>query len=1167
MADHTSQEDLDESAFHRLADAVADLVFCLRDDGAWVFVNAQWQHTTGQSADDACGLGWRPFIHPEDQPPLLQPANRPGAPLTFRLKEKNGSWRRYVYVLHPHSSNAGATWFAVAHPAPPAPSPSATHATRENRRALLDTLTEQLPIGCGLAELGGGLLMMNPAGLAMHGFSSLDEMLVTREEYEANFVLEDAAGLPLAPENWPLSRAMRGEKIHAEVVRLVPKGGEPERYLSFSVAAFWESAEERELLFFVVLDVTAQKLAAERLLQSEARYRMLFSTIDDGYCLIEVLFDAEGTPTDFRFIEANEAFTRHSGLSDVVHKTAREVSLGMDDSWAARFGDVVKTGVATRFEKQAPVLHRWFNVSANRFGGPGSRLVAVLFKDITQRKASEVALVQSEARAQEAAKVAETERSLIDAVLEASPAGIIVAQANGALVRMNAANQRLWGIAPYSQSVEEHAAWKGYWADRGPRHGQRVAAEDWAMARALRGEFVPGDVVEIEPFDAPGTRRTMINSGAPVVDESGTIVGAIIVQMDITDRVRAEEKLREASELYRLIGRATNDVIWDWNLLTQEIKWNEAVVVHFGCTPAEIRTLPQWEQRIHPEDREAVSQSLQAALDTGLEGWSAEYRFLRNDGTYATFLDRGYIARDVTGQPVRMIGSMLDVTDRRAAEAALLESERRFRTLADNMSQLAWMTDETGYISWYNKRWFDYTGSTLEEMKLHGWASVCHPAHVKRAVQTFQASLSSGQPWEDTFPLRAKDGSYRWFLSRALPILDENGRVTRWFGTNTDITARREAEEALREADRRKDEFIAMLAHELRNPLAPVKNAVFLMKKVGLSDPKLEKARAVIDRQVTHMARLIDDLLDVSRIARGRVELRKRRQDLAQIAAQTAEDYRAEMESAGIRLAVQVPDTPLWVNGDGTRLAQSIGNVLHNARKFTGAPGEVEVRAGADEQGFAVVSVRDTGIGMEPELISRLFTPFVQAHQGLSRSEGGLGLGLALVKQLIELHGGSLEVSSAGLGQGSCFTLRVPLAEPGHLGLVPPAAIDDDGKLNILIIEDNPDTAESLAELLSLDGHHVSVAFDGRGGVELAQRERPDVVISDIGLPGELDGFGVARVLREDPATSAAYLIALSGYSQAEDRRRSAEAGFDSHLTKPPDLDVLEAMLEQVPHR
>ena len=377
---------------------------------------------------------------------------------------------------------------------------------------------------------------------------------------------------------------------------------------------------------------------------------------------------------------------------------------------------------------------------------------------------------------------------------------------------------------------------------------------------------------------------------------------------------------------------------------------------------------------------------------------------------------------------------------------------------------------------------------------------------------------------------------------------------------------------ALKEADRRKDEFLAMLAHELRNPLAPVSNAVEILRLSGAKDPEaVDMACEILSRQVSHMARLIDDLLDVARIARGKVQLRTGHCDLAAVVRQTAEDYRPTFVSSSVNFEVDVPEQPFHLIGDPTRLAQVIGNLLHNAGKFTPAGGCVRVRAQIDDaDGSAVVTVCDSGVGLDAKVLSRLFEPFSQADQTLDRGKGGLGLGLTLVKGLIELHGGTVGAESDGPGHGSKFTLRLPLLKNGNTETIAAAhasLVPTNGKLRVLIVEDNRDAAQSLQMLLSLLGHTVEVAFDGRSGLAAAQVRRPDVVISDLGLPGDLDGYALARAIRADATLADIYLVALSGYGRDDDRRQAQAAGFDRHLAKPVDAACLDAALAALPQR
>jgi signal transduction histidine kinase/CheY-like chemotaxis protein len=377
---------------------------------------------------------------------------------------------------------------------------------------------------------------------------------------------------------------------------------------------------------------------------------------------------------------------------------------------------------------------------------------------------------------------------------------------------------------------------------------------------------------------------------------------------------------------------------------------------------------------------------------------------------------------------------------------------------------------------------------------------------------------------------------------------------------------RRHAEELV-EADRHKDQFLAMLAHELRNPLAPIRNAVQLMQQLGPAEPPLVRVREVIARQVAHQARLLDDLLDVSRISRGKIQLQRQPLELVRLVSDVAEDHRRVLETAGLTLRVELPEAPVWVDGDPTRLSQVVGNLLGNAAKFTEPGGQVRVRLVAEpEAQTAVLSVRDTGIGIEPTMVLHVFELFTQADQGLDRSRGGLGLGLALVKGLVEQHGGSVWAQSEGSGQGSEFNILLPtIATPPAAVTAPSPTPVATGPIRVLVVEDNRDAAETMRDLLQMAGCTVALAYSGPQALVTAPAFRPEVVLCDLGLPG-MSGYEVGVKLRQHPASARAHLIAVSGYGQVEDRERSRAAGFDLHLVKPVDPSELLRLLELTGH-
>jgi signal transduction histidine kinase len=399
----------------------------------------------------------------------------------------------------------------------------------------------------------------------------------------------------------------------------------------------------------------------------------------------------------------------------------------------------------------------------------------------------------------------------------------------------------------------------------------------------------------------------------------------------------------------------------------------------------------------------------------------------------------------------------------------------------------------------------------------------------------------------------------RWVgLYGAVSFVSSEGRrlVTM---TIRDVTELERAIAALREADRRKDEYLAILSHELRNPLAPIRSAVFLLERADPASDGARRAREVISRQVGHLARMVDDLLDVSRIASGRVELHRARLDLSDVVRRAGEDHAPILGAAGIALDVDVPDVPLHVDGDATRLSQAIGNVLHNSQKFTARGGRVTLSLRAGD-GFAEIGVRDTGIGIEAGLIGHVFEPFVQEERSLARSRGGLGLGLPLVKGLVELHGGSVEARSGGPGAGAEITMRLPLARASRDAPPQEPAAGIAGGRRVLVVDDNVDAAASLCDVVTQFGHSAEAVHDGTTALARAREHHPDVVLCDIGLPG-MDGYEVARTFRADAALRDVRLVAVSGYAQPEDRERAVRAGFDAHVAKPADPAAIARLI------
>ena len=390
-----------------------------------------------------------------------------------------------------------------------------------------------------------------------------------------------------------------------------------------------------------------------------------------------------------------------------------------------------------------------------------------------------------------------------------------------------------------------------------------------------------------------------------------------------------------------------------------------------------------------------------------------------------------------------------------------------------------------------------------------------------------------------------------------IPLIGQDGDVREILAMSYDVTAQRRLVDQLRETDRRKGEFIALLSHELRNPLAAMRSSLYVLEHGAPGSDATANARGIIDRQVEHLARMVDDLLDVTRIARNQIQLRRQTLDLQQIVQHAIEDNRAHFEGSGVRLETTLGTEPVLVNADATRIAQVVTNLISNAVKFTPAGGTVTISVARYDDGSAILRVVDSGIGIDPAFLPRLFEPFVQGDRTTDQARGGLGLGLSLVKGLVDLHGGEISAHSAGAGTGTDFTIRLPLAGPVAQELRLAPDIGRPSRRRVLVIEDDRDVRDALKVALQIDDHQVEIASTGAEGIEKTRQFKPDIVLCDIGLPG-MTGYEVARAFRVDPALRSAFLVALSGYAQPADLVRAGAAGFDHHLAKPTTISKIE---------
>lgn len=842
--------------------------------------------------------------------------------------------------------------------------------------------------------------------------------------------------------------------------------------------------------------------------------------------------------------------------------------------------------------------------------------------------------------------------------------------------------------------------------------------------------------------------RVWVGVMGRAVYDADRLTGMFGVVRDITDRKRLEESLRHSEGRFRGLMEQAPFSVQVFSADGRTVRVNRAWEELWGIT------LDQIADYNVLEDRQLEAKGVLPFLQRAFAGEPAFVPAIQYDPN-ETIPDRtrhadpvrwvaavAYPLKDDAGVVREVVLVHEDITARRRAEAALRESEQRFRQLADAMPQIVWTAGPDGNIDYLNRRWTEFTGLP-ETVGNEGWGAILHPEEARPAGKRWAASVRSGAPFDMELRLldRASQ-SYRWHLVRTVAVKDEAGAFVRWYGTATDIHGQKRAEEssrylaeasaalagvvdyestlqkvanlavprfadwsavdvaddggalrrlavahqdaqrvrlahelmrdyppdpdsptgafavlrtgqpemvreitddmlvrevrderhlglirslglksylrvplvvsgnpigvltfataesgrtyteadlalatdlahraavaventqlyqALREADRRKDEFLATLAHELRNPLAPIRNALQILKMPRVDAATVRRSRDMMERQVEHLVRLVDDLLDVSRVMRGKIELRKERVELAAVVARAVETVQPLMDAQGHQLSVRITADSLPVDADPVRLAQVVGNLLTNAAKYTEPHGRIWLTA-EREGGTAVLRVRDTGMGIAPPMLPRIFELFVQADHASTKAQGGLGIGLTLVKNLVEMHNGTVEARSEGLGKGSEFVVKFPLVAQGittdqggetSQQMIPPPASSGH---RLLVVDDNQDAADSLAMLLKLQGHEVRVAFSGMAALEMTKAYTPDVVFLDIGMPG-MDGYEVARRLRQQPGLERVILAALTGWGQKEDRRRTTEAGFDHHLVKPPDPKAVAGVLAEL---
>jgi len=756
---------------------------------------------------------------------------------------------------------------------------------------------------------------------------------------------------------------------------------------------------------------------------------------------------------------------------------------------------------------------------------------------------------------------------VLASIVESSDDAIVSKSLDGVIQSWNAGAERLFGHTA-AQAVGRHISLV--------IPPDRISEEDHIVARLKAGQRI--EHFETERMHRDGRRLLVSLTISPITDDAGQVVGASKIVRDVTSQRRAEE--RERQLLAEAAGaNAKFQAFFEQGALFAGIMAMDGTLVDAnrlsweGCgfTKEQAVGKPFWDGPWWSPSADLVARikdgSARAAAG---ETFRVETPYFVGDGSQRIADVTILPIRDEAGRVLFLAPTGTDITDRQRAEA----ERERFATVIESSTDFIGICDLNGIPFFVNRAGLEMVGlDSLDAARATPVPEFFFPEDRPRILEEFFPSvLEKGHGEVEVRFRHFKTGAARWMAYKVLTVKDAAGQPVALATVSQDITARKSMEDNLRnlaaelsEADRRKDEFLATLAHELRNPLAAISNAVQVLRHGGRDSKTVDSASEMLERQVGQVSRLVDDLLDMSRITQGKIELRKDHVELTPILDQAVETARALLESRHHDLTVTLPSGPIYLQADAARLAQVVGNLLSNASKFTDDGGHIGLAVEREGKNV-VIRVRDTGIGIAAADLPRLFDMFTQVDTSLERSRDGLGIGLTLVRALVEMHGGAVEARSAGLGQGSEFVVRLPtVAEAPKPGPRPTkGATARPVRRRVLIVDDNQDGAESLAVLLQLGGHETHTAHDGQQAIEDAERLRPDIVLLDIGLP-RLNGYEVCRRIREQPWGKELSMVAVTGWGQQEDRRRSQEAGFDTHIVKPVEPEALMDLLASLP--
>jgi PAS domain S-box-containing protein len=662
-----------------------------------------------------------------------------------------------------------------------------------------------------------------------------------------------------------------------------------------------------------------------------------------------------------------------------------------------------------------------------------------------------------------------------------------------------------------------------------------------------------------------GSVRWVCDRAKPYFDEQGSLLRYVGATLDITERKLAEQTLRESESRFRTMADGLPLIVWVHDATGYLEFVNETFCDYFGVTHEQMRN-GEWLLLLHPEDADAYSSEF-ASCVREQRFFNAQVRVRNAQGQWRWLESWGRPRCSDSGEFFGFVGTSADITERKQSERRVRESERHLRGVLNSLSAFVGVMTPDGTLVQANEAALKAAGLAPEDVlgkpfdETYWWS---YSPKVQARLREAIAQARAGQASRYDVKIRVADGNLIDIDFMLHPMIDEEGRVVHLIPSAIEVTDRKQAELALRETDQRKNEFLATLAHELRNPLATLRSGLEVMKLTQDDQKLIADTREMMERQFSHLVALVDDLLEISRISQGKLKLRSEIVSVSDVIQSAAETCRPLIDENGHSLTFDVPPQPIYVAGDSHRLVQLFANLINNAAKYTPRGGRIEVSAQPDGNEI-VLSVKDSGIGIAADQISRVFELFAQVQKE-SSSYTGLGIGLSLVKSLVELHGGSITAQSAGHGAGSTFTVRLPVTQPkaesSQGNAVDSSPTISNGR-RILVVDDNVGAARLLSIILKAIGHEVQTASNGQEAVERGRAFEPEIVFMDIGMP-VMDGYQAARRIRSEAWGRGITLIALTGWGQDEDRQKACDAGFDRHLVKPVEPDTIRAILAEL---